>query len=44
MAQGDRSRLIMLMAVVEKTNPDFSSLDAYINVTGGMKIRGTPQI
>ena len=43
MAQGiDRSRLIMLMAVAEKkTNLDFSSLDAYINVTGGMKIRGT---
>ncbi|HPY64336.1 MAG TPA: magnesium chelatase domain-containing protein, partial [Bacillota bacterium] len=43
MAQGiDRSRLIMLMAVAEKkTNLDFSSLDAYINVTGGMRIRGT---
>jgi DNA repair protein RadA/Sms len=42
-AQGiDRSRLIMLMAVAEKkTNLDFSSLDAYINVTGGMRIRGT---
>ncbi len=43
MAQGiDRSRLIMLMAVAEKkTNLDFSSMDAYINVTGGMRIRGT---
>ncbi|HHW93124.1 MAG TPA: DNA repair protein RadA [Clostridiaceae bacterium] len=43
MAQGiDRSRLIMLLAVAEKkTNLDFSTLDAYVNVTGGMRIRGT---
>ncbi|HZK28959.1 MAG TPA: DNA repair protein RadA [Clostridia bacterium] len=43
MAQGiDRSRLIMLMAVAEKkTNIDLSALDAYVNVTGGLRIRGT---
>ena len=43
MAQGiDRSRLIMLMAVAEKkTKIDLSALDAYVNVTGGLKIKGT---
>lgn len=43
MTQGiDRSRLIMLIAVAgRKTNLDFSTLDAYVNVTGGMKISGT---
>lgn len=43
MAQGvDRARLMMLIAVAgKKTNLDFSTLDTYINVTGGMKIRGT---
>lgn len=42
MAQGiDRSRLIMLMAVAEKkTKIDFSALDAYVNVTGGLRIKG----
>ncbi|HPX93755.1 MAG TPA: DNA repair protein RadA [Bacillota bacterium] len=43
MAQGiDRSRLIMLMAVAEKkTKMDLSSLDAYVNVAGGMRVKGT---
>ena len=43
MAQGiDRSRLVMLMAVAEKkTKIDLSTLDAYVNVTGGMRIKGT---
>lgn len=43
MAQGlDRSRLIMLMAVAgKKTGIDFSALDAYVNVTGGLKVKGT---
>lgn len=43
MAQGiDRSRLIMLLAVAEKkTKIDLSALDAYINVTGGLRVRGT---
>lgn len=43
MAQGiDRSRLIMLMAVTEKkTSIDLSALDAYVNVTGGLRIMGT---
>lgn len=43
MAQGiDRSRLVMLMAVAEKkTKIDLSALDAYVNVTGGMRIKGT---
>lgn len=43
MAQGiDRSRLIMLMAVAgKKTGIDFNSLDAYVNVTGGLKVKGT---
>lgn len=43
MAQGvDRSRLVMLMAVAEKkTGINLSALDAYVNVTGGMRIKGT---
>jgi DNA repair protein RadA/Sms len=43
MSQGlDRSRLIMLMAAAEKkTGIDLSAMDAYVNVTGGMKIKET---
>lgn len=43
MAQGlDRSRLVMLMAVAgKKTGIDFASLDAYVNVTGGFRVKGT---
>ena len=43
MAQGiDRSRLVMLMAVAEKkTKIDMSALDAYVNVTGGLRVKGT---
>ena len=43
MAQGlDRSRLVMLMAVAEKkTGIDMGALDAYVNVTGGYRVKGT---
>lgn len=43
MAQGiDRSRLVMLMAVAEKkTGIDLSLLDAYVNVTGGLRVKET---
>ena len=43
MAQGiDRQRLVMLMAVAEKkTGLDMGALDAYVNVTGGYRVKGT---
>ena len=43
MAQGlARSRLVMLMAVAEKkTGIGMGALDAYVNVTGGYRVKGT---